>query len=90
MIVKIMAEDCQHIKDCSDYNNNYYKLPFKVNGCDFILEEARDDEKYCVYSLGKSAKEFVPEFYLNEYSDDILSPVFIFDSEKISTENKFT
>lgn len=46
------TEEMDHIKDMSFYNNNYYKLPYIIDGCDILYQKWEDDDYYGLYILG--------------------------------------
>lgn len=90
MIIKIKKSDCEHLKDTSFYNNNYYKLPFEVDGCNMLFEHFDGGETFCGNSIGywiEKHGQFIDRFYLNAEFDD---EYFVFDSESFSVENRWT
>lgn len=88
MIVKIKESDCERIEDLSYYNHNYYELPFTINGCTMLHIIECDCYGVQDISLGCiQDNEYIIKFYVNE---EPVNETFIFNSESISIENKFT
>ena len=52
MIIEIPVASCEHLKSISCYNNNYYKLPFKINDYDVIFEHCDEEYNSYMYFLG--------------------------------------
>lgn len=91
MKITIPKDHVVKIESLSSYNNNYYALPFAVNGCTILLCSYGGDELYdggCVGNLDAHNK-FHPKFWLHTDERDELS-VFLFDSDEISETFKWT
>ena len=88
MLVQISIANCEHIKEHSYYNNNYYRLPFMVNGYNVLYQEYDSHEEFCGNAIGDFVDgKFVPAFYLHRENN---YDYFLFDSETIATENRWT
>ena len=85
MKILIPIKNCEHIKELSHYNDNYYKLPFMVEGIYSTLREHYSgDESFDNCSIGylKDGK-YIEQLFLN---CDENKDYFVFDSDKISKE----
>ena len=88
MKVTVNKSECKHLKDQSSYGHNYYVLPCYVEGCNILLATYSGAEEFEGYSIGL--------FLYNTYKEILFLNVeerkgeFIFDSEKISKDNKIT
>jgi len=88
VLIQVDKEDCVWLKEASWYNNNYYKLPFKVNGCRFLYEEYDGAEEFCGNVIGEFIEdEFVPVWYLHQID---YSEYFQIDSETMKDKNEWT
>jgi hypothetical protein len=89
MEVKIASKNCEHLKDISYYNNNYYHLPFSVNGCNILFEYYDGGEVFCGSSVGVmiSYGKYEPKYWLHTSDGD---ECFIFDSESMKDHNEWT
>jgi len=92
MQVLIPLSNCKHLPEVSVYNSNYYHLPFSVNGMNIIHEYYSGSEELAYISLGYfKDNKFKDEFYLNtSILDEFENDTIVFDSDLISTENKWT
>ena len=82
MIVKVLIKDCEHLKEISCYNSNYYKLPFTINSCDVILVNCNEDYNSMDYELGQVIEgKFEQRFiFACDYTADECDEVIIIDS----------
>lgn len=82
MIVVILLSHCEFLGD------NLYKLPFSVNDCNILYEGLTDKRDYFWgYSIGHMYNQtYRPVYYLHTSNRE---EQVIFDSEKISRENKW-
>jgi hypothetical protein len=88
MIISILKEKCEHIKEMSRYNNNYYRLPFFVNGCDVLYEHYNGAEDFKNNEIGNIVDNvFIPKYWLHENEND---DYFIFGSDTIKDHNEWT
>lgn len=88
MLIQILIANCEHIKLESWYNNNYYRLPFMVNGYNVLYEEYDGGEEFCGNSIGDFVDgKFIAAFFLHREDN---SDYFLIDSETIDTKNKWT
>lgn len=88
MIVEIRQEACVHLQHISYYNNNYYQLPFEVNGCDTVFQSYDGADNFNGNQLGTLVDgEFVAQFYLHTTDEH---NTFIFDSKELSDTNRWT
>ena len=88
MILMIKKEKCEHLEKESYYNNNYYELPFSIDGASILFERYNSAEEFCGNVIGLfSCGKFVPMKYLHQYDKD---DYFVIDSETWDKENKWT
>ena len=86
MNVCVSIDSCELLKDISFYNNNYYRLPGLINGCDILYEHYYGDETHAGNILGTLVDgKFVPAYYVHQEDDEIY---FIFDSNDMDTVNR--
>lgn len=89
MIVNVKKTDCEHLKEMSYYNNNYYRLPFAVNFCDVLYNYYDGAEDFAGNSIGIIIDgKFVPSYWLHTDEEDY--DLFRFDSDKIKDHNEWT
>jgi hypothetical protein len=74
LIIKFETKSLERIDYLSIYNNNYYKLPIEIEGCDTLFEEC--DENYNVYywtlgNIKNSQFEGKVKFYGEHGNEDI-------------------
>ena len=89
IICQVEKRRCQHLKEISFYNHNYYKLPngIKYKGCDVLYEEANDEDNSLVYILGEirklgNHKTFIPR--IRFYEDFVENAdIFLLDTDNI-------
>ena len=87
MLIQIAQDKCEHLKEESYYNNNYYRLPFLVNGFSVLYEYYDGAEEFCGNAIGDFVDgEFVPAFYLHREDCD---GYFLFDSDTIDNKNRW-
>ena len=55
--------ECFHLAKASGYNDNYYLLPFEINGCRIVHIQLDDCSGQSSISIGN----FNPEVYHEEY-----------------------
>ena len=88
MVISVLKEKCEHLKEISCYNSNYYKLPFIINECTILHEKYNGAEDFCGNSIGTIVKGvYVPQLYLHSLNKD---GVFMFDSASMSKRNEWT
>ena len=87
MKINIKKSKCKRL-DISSYNNNYYQLPFIIDGCDVIYD------KYSVSFDGQSlgyinleTNKFVSIYWLHQ---DEVDDHIIIDTETMKTKNLWT
>ena len=88
MKIEIPKSSCEHLKDISYYNNNYYRLPVSIGGYNILFECYDGADEFCGNSIGSLVDEkFVPVIYLhqpNKYGS------FLINTDTIGTENRWT
>ena len=52
MLIKISVKSCEHIKELSRYNSNYYLLPIEIDGHKCLYENCQEDYDAYDYYLG--------------------------------------
>lgn len=85
MIIKIDINKCEHLKDMSYYNNNYYRLPFEIDGCSIVYEKCDEEYSDYMYFLGNEEDgEFgvtrAKEHYSADNDNEECLDMIIFDS----------
>ncbi len=86
--ITILKNKCEHLKDVSYYNNNFYKLPFIVNGCNILCEKFSDDTGFCGNSIGTIVdKKYTPQFFLHSLEKE---NEFVFNSTAMGKKNEWT
>lgn len=82
MIIKVSTKDCEHLKQISCYNSNYYKLPFTINFCDVVLVNYNEDYNSIDYELGDIIGGGFEEsaIFACDYTADDCGDVIIIDS----------
>jgi len=86
MIVKIDFDSCI-INKISCYNDNYYQLPFQVNGCNVIHEKYDGGDNFYGFKLGNIVDGvFIFKYYVNTFDLKMIT----IDSEKLSEDNDLT
>ena len=66
MQLKLPVKFLEHLPELSEYNSNYYKLPFELNECS-ILYGKSDDDNTTLWELGKIIEDkFIRNCYLGE------------------------
>lgn len=89
MEINIPKDNCIHLTDMSCYNHNYYRLPFAINGCDVLYESYDGGENFNGNSIGiLIGNEYQVKFWL--HTDDNHNEKFMFDSQSIGKENRWT
>ncbi len=84
----IKKEDCEHLQSISSYNNNYYKLPVSILGCNIIYEdydnlsEDFNGNKLGILTNGK----FEEKLYIHQPDCD---KEFLIDLEELSVTNSW-
>lgn len=88
MKIEVQISDCRHIPK-SYYNNNWYYLPFTIEGCNVIHEEYDGAEELEEYSIGVMEDgEYIAKYYM--WVDDILCDSFIIDTNELNLKNIYT
>ena len=80
---------CIHLVDLSVYNNNYYKLPESICGCNILFEKFDGADSFVNCQLGVLEDgEFVHQWWVNQepYQDEH----YIIHTDKLGVENLFT
>lgn len=82
MVIKVLIKDCEHLKEISHYNSNYYKLPFTINSCNVILENCEEDYNSMNYELGNIIEGVFERscIFACDYTADDCDEVIIIDS----------
>lgn len=86
MIIKINENDCEHLEKISCYNNNYYRVPFEINGCNVIYVRWCGSEDSCMYFLGRYedgefGEERASEFYSVDDMTEAYEGIIVLDSD---------
>lgn len=69
MIITFDLDALEHIKEISFYNNNYYKLPYSINGCGVLYNEFDEGTNSDEYYFGDVVEgKFVKKIWF--YGDD--------------------
>ena len=94
MVIQIPIKLCEHLKEISVYNCNYYKLPkeMKIDENDIICELCDEDYDSYEYILGNSKEgKFIDDCkhirYPSSYGFNICSEFFIFESDRKNEYN---
>ena len=86
--ISVLKQNCEHLKEISRYNSNFYRLPFVINGCDVLHEKYNGAEDWCGNSIGTVKNgEYTVQFYLHALEK---SGMFLFDSSSMGKKNEWT
>jgi len=86
MILRIDIGNCEHLKNISCYNNNYYKLPLDIDECNIVYEKCNEDYNSYMYLLGNEEEgkfgiDNAKEYYSADNHNDECLGVLVFDSK---------
>ena len=93
MEIEIDKDHCIKLSK-SSYNNFYWRIPFRIEGCDVIQQEFTDGEK--IWQGGKLGTldekgNFIVEFYLHMTEEvDGFNETLELNTEDIDKQNRWT
>lgn len=92
MNITISLKECFHLKERSNYNHNYYKLPYEVSGYNCILEICEEEYDSYLYVLGDiknvpfNQYDINTVFVYSPYGSDICLENISFDIDDYNKE----
>ena len=91
MQIKIKKSDCEHIKEWSYYNHNVYKLPYKIEECNYVRETYDESWDNYSYEFGNIKEgKFVSLFYKDsvDFEYDMLNKNIIVEFNRLRIKDQ--